>query len=210
MEISFIYPDNAGTEYIDSLELVNDMIGRSNSKLIVPNIILLSIRLLLVLLWAKLTGDAFFAVTYYVTGKELNTIVTWLFLYFSLSALCLFLIFYGTRMLWPLLLFVLKKRDSEESFSLSEFAERKDEEKKARKELEYYKMCDILKYSSVTDAAAVCDGSKCRIETAYENDSDSGVFTFYLDYHESRDVEHIVVDFRRKCVIFPEEDNNEN
>lgn len=207
MKISFIYPDLHSSEFIDSLDLINERIGKDNMRLFMPDIILKTIHIALLLLWTIIFKRYFFWITRYVTAKDLGAIVTGLLLYLVLAVLSLQLIFFGMKKFRPVFLHFIKTRDAEESFSFSNYVERKDGNKKALDELDFFKMCDILKDSKITDATAICDGSLCRVEVAYENESSSDVFTFFLPYHENAGLDKVVVDFSRKCVIFPEEAN---
>ena len=178
MEIAFVFPAMSSSEYVGSLELVNVNIDKDNSRLILPNTITYIFEAFFVVIWMLIYKALFFKVTEYVTAKGAGTVVTWFLLYAITAIVLLELIFVGFKKFRPALIKLIHIRESEESFSLSEYVERQDGNKKARSEVGFYKMCDLLKKSKITDATAICDGSRCKVEVAYEADDDSGFFLF--------------------------------
>lgn len=206
MEIGFIYPDMDMDYYVDTIDSFNGDISKENLHTLLPRLLVtLLLNVLVYAVWFVLLKAVFLGVTEYVTAKKVEIIGmsllgVVLFIIFSLEGIILL-----RKKLRPVLLKALRSQEAKESFSMSAYVERRDDKKLIREEVGYYKMCDILKKSKVVDATAVCDGSMCRVEVQYENPTDSSIFTFNLPYHDS-DVEHVIVDLNRKCVIFPKED----
>lgn len=206
MEIGFIYPDLDMDLFVDTIDSFNGDISSDNLKSFLPRtIVSLLLNVLIYALWLYVLRKAFLWVTFYVTARKTEIIGLFLFLLLLFIIFSLQAIAFLRKKLRPRLLKLFKSEEVQESYSFSAYVERSDEDKLARKEVGFYKMCDTLKKSKITDASAVCDGSMCKVEVAYENPADSSVFTFYLPYHDG-EVDKIIVDFIRKCVVFPKEE----
>ena len=204
MEIGFIYPDLDMDSYVDSIDSFNFDISQENLKTLLPRLTLFIVKLLVYVVWLLIVRVLFLKITWAVTAKGAGVIIPSLMGFLVLILVSLQLISYLRKKFRPHLLKLLRGEEAKESFSMSAYVERKDGSKLVRQEVGFYKMCDTLKRSKIVDATAVCDGKECKVEVQYENNGDSSVFTFYLSYHDS-DVDHVIVDLNRRCVIFPKE-----
>ncbi len=208
MEIGFIYPDLDTDLFVDSIDSFNSDISLDNKRTFLPRAAVLVLNIFVYVVWALIVRGLFSIITYYVTAKRVTVIGLCLFAYLlgiiaslqGLSAL--------RKKLRPKLLKLFRGEEAEESYSFSAYVERKDGKKLARRDVGFYKMCDTLKRSKIVDATAVCDGSQCKVEVAFENESESSVYTFFLEYHDG-DVDKVIVDLIRKCVIFPKEEKTD-
>lgn len=210
MEIGFIYPDLDTDLFVDTIGSFNSDISSDNLRTSLPRAAVFVVNVLVYILWALIVRRIFFAVNYFVTAKSVEVIGLCLFLYFLGIVLSLQGLAILRKKLRPHLLKALKADEAVESYSFSAYVERRDEGKLARRDVGFYKMCDTLKRSKIVDATAVCDGTQCKVEVAFENNEESSVYTFFLEYHDG-DVDKVIVDLIRKCVIFPkEEKKNEN
>lgn len=210
MEISFVYPDLDTDLFVDTVDSFNGDISVDNLRTFLPRtVVFVTLNVAVYIAWVAALWYIIKSLTYTVTARSVEIIGLSLFGYL------LFIIFsfQGISMLKkrlrPRLLKALHGEDAKESYTLSAYVERKDGNKLVRRDVGFFKMCDTLKRSRILDASAVCDGEGCRVEVQFENEAESSVFTFYLTYHES-DVDHVIVDLNRKCVIFPKEEKTDD
>jgi len=203
MEISFIYPEMDTDTFLETIDSFNRDISKDNLISFIPRLFVsLLLNILPYVLWLYMVRILFIRVTMFVTAQRVEIIITFLIGLVLSMLIILIGISILRKKLRPILLKALKSEEIKESFSISAYVERKDGSKLVRDEVGFYKMCDTLKKSTIIDADAICDGSVCKVEIRYVHSGNDSIFTFHFPYHDS-DIDHVVVDFNRKCVIFP-------
>lgn len=208
MQISFIYPEMNMESYLDTLDGFNSDINLKNIKSLLPRIIASLLSIFTFISWAIVVWIMFYFVTWLITGKSVNTIYLGIALYLIAILFSFDVVRYMLKKSRPLILEIFRTQDKEESYTFSAYVERKEGSKLVKNDVEYYRMCDILRSSRINDATAVCNGDLCKVEVAYSSPKDSGVFTFNLPYHDGSSLDKVIVDFNRRCVIFPKEASN--
>lgn len=208
MQISFIYPEMNMESYIDTLDGFNSDISIKNIKSLLPRIIATLFSTFVFISWAIVIWIMFYFVTWLITGKSVNVIFLGISLYLIGILFTFDIVRYMLKRSRPLILEIFRTADKEESYTYSAYVERVESSKHVKKDVDYYKMCDILRASKIKDATAVCNGEICKVEVLYESPKGNGVFTFRLPYHDGNSLNKVIVDFNRRCVIFPKEASN--
>lgn len=207
MEINVKYPEITAEEYIASIDDFNDEIDDRNRsfRLTWPRAVASIALFVSVILYIVMFRYIYYRMTWYITAKSELLII------FSLLGFVLCLVLGTIFVFWAVkgsrlaIITLLGGREYEERYSLLQFVERKDEDKhiKARENLAYYKMCDTLRNSDITDASIVCSEDDCRVDIRYltKDTKVSGVFKFTFPYHYGETNAVTLVDFDRQMVI---------
>lgn len=195
-------------EFEESLEGLNNDIDNSNRLSSIPRF----------LSWIFATGMyAVTAVTIFflwkllvflITGRSITTVIIGLILAIVMvpSAFSL------EKKLAPLvkkgLLKLLSLKDYEEKFTFLEYVDREDVKKKLSDDLKYYTLCDELRQHLVTDASVNYDGSECEVDVSYadENSKTDIVRRIRLPLRSVSDIDDIIVDLNRRCVLLPDKE----
>lgn len=204
-EIEYVFPSMTSAEYMDSINLFNLEIDQDNMRTMIPRLIVFSSDAIILTIYSIFMWTILLQLISFITAKHLAIIFLSLLSYIIIWFIGICKMPNLFRALRPHILSLLKSKDYIESYSFSEYVERKDSQKKAIDELNFYRMCDILRQSSITDTSCVCDGNLCKTEIAYKTASNEGIFTFLLNYHESPHVSHITINLESHCVVFPQE-----
>ncbi len=204
MKIDFVYPPISADNYIDAVEDFNKDIGNDNLKTALPRIVGSVQRVLFFLLYFIFFWYVLRIYVYVITACERDVIIISMLLLITAFLIGLVLVTLVSGYLKMIIILLMRSHGIMESYSFSEYVERRSRNKKKNKELTLYNMCDTLKRSKILDATARCDGDICKVDIQYSNSSGREVLSFNFPYKISDSTQSIVVDFNRELVIIPE------
>ena len=201
-DVWFTFPEMTEDEYIRTLDMFNQDISKINQKSMPTRLASFVLFFMLEAFYCVFVFNVWVLVTKYTTARSVTDIIIGLiFDLFLLFAGIIFLSKSFKRIVkW--LMKLLRMREFQESYTLSEYAERKDTLKYSSERRKFYNMCDLLKNSKILDCTLDCNDMICDIQIQYENSGAKHIMNFAMPYHESDSVVGTHVDFERECVIF--------
>ncbi len=206
MEIRIKYPDITADEYLRSLTTFNSDIATKNRnlRLMIPRVVVQCFLFLFVIIYLCVFRVLYFRLVYWFTAKDELIIIFSLLAFVFLLVVGLIIIYSFVKARRGLIIQFLGGAEYEEKYSLSEYVDRRDDSKKVKQELSYYKTCDMLRYCKILDASVVCENTDCRVDIQYSKSGkteDAKIASFKFPYHYNDNSPVTVVDFERRLVV---------
>ena len=206
MDIKIVYPDTTAAEFVDAVDDLNRDIEAHNSLSFLPRFIAMVFGITMFLVTLVFIWVSWRLAVFLITGRDKTTIVMGLVLMALMVPSALALQKKVSPLLKAMLLKALNLKDYEEKFTLHEYADRDDGRKRLADDLKFYNLCDELRAHKITDATITYDGIQCEVDISY-NDVKTGtdvVRRVMLPLRIVAGGGNVVVDFERRCVIYPE------
>ena len=204
LNIKVVYPAAGPQDYELDIALVNEKIGEDNKRGR-PVRILWTITRILCAIATFFASIAFWRVVInYITAKDVKIILLGIIICIAFTVV----VHIGILRLFDILeRTALRKAGFEfnESYTLSEYVDRMDEDKHADKVKRYLDKCEVLKRSRLLDVQIdIKDEGIASVEFLYlPPDGRQGVADFSLFYESTEYSDAVIVDLSREMVFLP-------
>ena len=207
MDIKFVYPDITAAEFTEAVGDLNRDIDNGNRLSSIPRLFAFVFQAVMLVATCAAIYVSWMLVIFLITGRDKTTIIAGLLCGAIMAPSAFSLQRKSAPLLKRLLLKAFSLRDYEEKFTVKEYADREDARKRLADDLKFYNLCDELRSHKVTDATITYDGNECEVDISY-GDPRTGsdvVRRVRLPLRIVSGSGCVVVDFERKCVVFPEQ-----
>lgn len=205
MDIRLIFPERTPGEYSDELTDLNRHIDEDNRRTLPIRVLAEAIYISCLVVTGILSVAIWYLIIRLITAQPVPFILVGI----VLMAVIPFAVFYMVHTLVRKLTGRLVKgldAEFDETYTESEYTERKDEAKYARPSLDYYGLCAVLKESSIYDASVnIPKGSnKANVSLAYtDSENKSHVASVLLPFIYGGRGSAVTIDFDQKHVMIP-------
>lgn len=205
MQIDLIFPQRDLKTYEEELGEVNRHIGEDNLHSFPVRFLADIAYLLCIALTFVMSMTIWRLIIYLVTAQSLTIVLFGIAGCFALPILLL----YGVEALVDRILtgiLVSSGAKYKESYTTSEYTERKDENKYAYEDAMYYKQCAVLKHSDIYDVnISLLDGGQTDVSIAYQDTEGARhVARVQLPYETRQGAKGATVDLEHSLVVLPE------